>query len=137
MSIIQAKSKNARLTDAIAVVDTELQEMERRLEERLDAERLLAEERDRFPNGSELSEGLQELQAAGYRLQAAIRQEERAIERYKEKAAEWRELQRQLLELTSKWSRLKREQELAEAAGVIRDLVIIDKDKSWLAGRKG
>ncbi|RXZ82048.1 TIGR02680 family protein [Paenibacillaceae bacterium] len=111
----------ARLHEAIAAMDVRLNDMEEQLAQRLAAERQLAEERDLFPNGAELVLNANELQAADYRLQAAVHQEERAIERFKEKSAQWRELQRQLLALTARWTKLKREKDLAEAVTVIRD----------------
>ncbi len=111
----------ARLNEAIAALAGKLEEVGRQLAERLDAERELSEERDSFPSGADLSQSAGEWQAAAYRLQAAANQEERAIERYKEKSAEWRELQRELHGLTAGWTRLKREKELSEAVVIIRD----------------
>ncbi|CAG7635981.1 hypothetical protein PAESOLCIP111_03726 [Paenibacillus solanacearum] len=111
----------ARLEEAIAVLASRIDETDRQLAERLDAERELTAERDSFPSGADLSQSAGEWQAASYRLQAAAHQEERAIERYKAKSGEWRELQRELHDLTSGWTRLKREKELAEATAMIRD----------------
>ncbi|ALS26939.1 putative subunit C of exonuclease SbcCD [Paenibacillus sp. 32O-W] len=111
----------ARLAEAIAAVEAELHEVQLSIDGQREAESRLAEERDRFPDGTELTDGLRALQEAGYRLEAALRHEERALERFKAKSEEWRELQRQLHEMTAGWSRLKREKELAEAASVIRE----------------
>jgi uncharacterized protein (TIGR02680 family) len=111
----------ARLEEAIADLADKIDEVERQIVERLNAERELAEERDAFPSGSDLSQSASDWQAASYRLQAAVHQEERAIERYKAKSAEWRELQRELHGLTAGWTRLKREKELSEAVAALRD----------------
>lgn len=123
----------ARLTEAITEVETKLGELENQLIEQLEAERLLTKERDLFPKGDSLQQVLRELEAADYLLQAMVRQEERAIERYKTKSSEWRELQRQLHELTARWTRLKRENELAEALAAIRQYegVISDLHSAW------
>ncbi|UJF33038.1 TIGR02680 family protein [Paenibacillus hexagrammi] len=111
----------SRLEEAIAVLTSRIDEVERQVVKQLDAERELAEERDAFPSGDDLLQSASDWQAATYRLQAAAHQEERAIERYKSKSAEWRELQRELHGLTTGWTRLKREKELAEAIAILRD----------------
>ncbi len=111
----------ARLADAIAAVESEAAAVEREIGELQARELTLQEERNAFPDGARLQHDLRLLQEAGYRLEAAMKQEERALERFKAKSAEWRELQRELAELTAGWSRLKRESELQEALIVIRD----------------
>lgn len=111
----------AKLQERIALLDTQLEQLDGKLAEQADMERTLTAERDQFPTGAALQQGAGELQAADYRLQAALHQEQRALERFKAKSAEWRERQRELVELTAGWSRLKREKELAEALSVLRD----------------
>ncbi|WP_036581105.1 TIGR02680 family protein, partial [Paenibacillus darwinianus] len=123
----------ARLADAIAEVELAAATVEREIGELQARERTLQEERDAFPDGAQLQHDLRLLQEAGYRLEAAMMQEERALERFKAKSAEWRELQRELVELTAGWSRLKRERELQEALIVIRDYesAIGDLHSAW------
>lgn len=111
----------ARLEAHIAAKDGELAETAADIAAAREAERLLVAERDGFPDGRGLASQLSELQKGEHRLQAMLAQEERATARYKEKAAQWRELQRQLHELTAGWTRLKRERDLAEAAEAARD----------------
>ncbi|MCU6708691.1 TIGR02680 family protein [Paenibacillus sp. J5C_2022] len=111
----------ARLADEIAAVESELAALESSLQQCRESEQRLQAERDEFPVGKELADGVRILQEAGYQLQAAFRQEELANERYKAKSEEWRALQRELYDLTAGWTRLKRERELSEAAAVIRD----------------
>lgn len=111
----------ARLAEAIAALDNELSQKQQQLDEHRNAEQALILERDTFPSGESMAEALHSLRDAGYRLQAAQEQEQRALERFKAKSEEWRRLQRELYELTSRWTRLKREKELKEALGAIRD----------------
>ncbi|WP_308637330.1 TIGR02680 family protein [Paenibacillus silvisoli] len=111
----------ARLTTIIAQIDAQLEESGRLLQDHLERERLLMAERDAFPNGQELLNGLRELRESGYRLRAAQEQEAKALERFKAKSEEWRLLQRELHDLTAGWTRLKREKELSEAMRIIRD----------------
>lgn len=111
----------ARLGEAIAAVEEEIRSIQEQIELLQARELVLAGERDAFPDGAELQESMGQLQMASYQLEAAMKQEERALARFKEKSAEWRELQRELAELTSGWSRLKREHELREALALLRD----------------
>ncbi|MFB5763619.1 TIGR02680 family protein [Paenibacillus medicaginis] len=122
-----------RLTEAIAAVDVELAAVEQQLARLREAEGLLAAERDCYPNGQALAGRLRELQETEYRLKAALSQEERALERYKAKSEEWRMLQRELVDLTAGWSRLKREKELADAVNIVRDYeaVISEIYSAW------
>lgn len=123
----------ARLSEAVAALDAELQELDERLAGQEAAERQLAVERELFPGGEDMAEALRELQSADYRLQAAARQEAQANERFKAKSAQWRELQRELLELTANWTRLKREPDLVVAAGAIREYeaALSDLHSAW------
>ncbi|MDQ8735040.1 TIGR02680 family protein [Paenibacillus sp. LHD-38] len=110
-----------RLKAIIAQIDIQLQESNRLMHEQLEREKQLIADRDAYPGGQELLNALQELKEAGYRLQAAQGQEVKALERYKAKSEECRLLQRELHDLTTNWTRLKREKELSEAIHVIRD----------------
>lgn len=80
-----------------------------------EAEQLLAEEKAAFPSAAGLEETRKELHAAEHALHAALQQEQRMLERFKSKSEELRRWQRELIEATSAWSRLRREQELAAA----------------------
>lgn len=123
----------SRLSEQIAALDSELQELERRLVEQAEAQRVLTEERGAFPNGEQLVQTLRELRVADANMQAAVRQEELSNERYKSKSAKWRELQRELVELTAGWTKLKREPELAAGIGAIRDYeaALSDLHSAW------
>jgi len=109
-----------RLAAAIATVSESIAGVELTAAALAERERTLAAERDAFPDGAALLALWQEAQQAEYRLQASARQEERALERFKAKSAEWRELQRELAVLTADWTRLKREDDLRQALDVIR-----------------
>jgi len=111
----------ARLAEAIAALEAELAELASQLNSAAAEERALAAERDAFPLSDEAQARLRALQEAGFRLDATIAQEARALERFKEKSAAWRELQRELHELTAAWSRLKKESELEQALAALRD----------------
>ncbi|WP_435923413.1 TIGR02680 family protein [Paenibacillus sp. DYY-L-2] len=110
----------ARLNEKIATLDTALAKVDEQLAGQAEAERVLVMERGAFPSGEQLVEALRELQAADTRMQAAVRHEELANERYKAKSAKWRELQRELVEITARWTRLKREPEISAAIRSIR-----------------
>lgn len=84
-------------------------------------EAVLKTEMDTFPVDTALQEAFESLAHAAYRLEAVMRQEEKLQNRLKEKIGAWRMLQQQLIELTSGWSRLKRENELQEAIQVCID----------------
>jgi hypothetical protein len=109
------------LEEEIGAVERDVQAVVREIEQLKARELLLQEERDAFPDGMELQQGLRLLQEADYRLKAVMSQEERSLDRFKAKSAEWRALQRELVELTAGWSRLKRENDLQEALIVTRE----------------
>ncbi|WHX49402.1 TIGR02680 family protein [Paenibacillus woosongensis] len=123
----------ARLNEAIGALDATLRELGKRIAEQEEAERRLVKEREQFPGGTEMARALQELQSADYRLQSAVHQEGQANERFKAKSAHWRELQRELVELTQGWTRLKQEKDLAAAIGIIRDYeaMLSDLHSAW------
>lgn len=110
-----------RLKRELEQLDEKLRELDERLAGFRERERLLLAEAESFPSGVELEQGLQALLEASYRLQAALDHENRVMERFKEKSAEWREAQRQLNELTAGWTRLKRLKDLDEAVSASKD----------------
>lgn len=115
------KLEIARLEQEIALLQERIGATDAALAALAAREARLKTEAASFPAGLPLEEGLQRLLEATYRLNAALEHEARASERFKEKTAFWRDVQRQLHELTAAWSRLKREKELQEAAAATKD----------------
>ncbi|WP_230986901.1 TIGR02680 family protein [Cohnella fermenti] len=111
----------ARLQQELDLLAEQIGELEARIAaNRQQEEWLLAESRS-FPASGDLERELESLLEATYRLQAAVAQEERVAGRYRQKKEEWREAQRQLSELTSSWTRLKRLKDLEEAVSGAKD----------------
>lgn len=111
----------ARLERALAEIAEQTADLDAQLAAVAERERRLAAEAGSFPDLAELERRLHQLIEASYRLEAALQQENRVLERFKAKTAEWRELQRQLGELTANWSRLKRMKELEEAVSAAHE----------------
>jgi len=111
----------ARLQRELDVLAERITGLDRELADLAASERQAIEESGRFPDTAGLERRLQALHDAASRLEAALGQENRALERFKAKTAEWRELQRELTEQTAAWSRLKRERDLGEAVNAARD----------------
>ncbi|WP_144940026.1 TIGR02680 family protein [Paenibacillus sp. 32O-W] len=120
-----------QLLERLSALDHSLEQLKER-EQQLRAESGL------FPNGLKLQQDLQALLEAAFRLEAAMKQEQRILERYKLKSTEWRELQRQLVELTASWTRLKREKDLREAIVICRDYegVLGELHSAWRRSRE-
>ncbi len=110
-----------RLQVEIGKLNGQIEEVKGLIEQLKMREQHMLEEYKAFPPTEQLQKALQNLQAAMYQLDTSIRQEERIMERFKVITAEWRELQRQLYELTSNWSALKQEQALSDAVSICRD----------------
>ena len=111
----------ARLQQEIEQLAEEIAEVDNALAAIAERESLLLREAAAFPSCDDLESALKRLLEATYRLDAARGQEERTSERFKVRSSEWRELQRQLHELTADWTRLKREKELLEAVSMTKD----------------
>ncbi|GIP33368.1 TIGR02680 family protein [Paenibacillus sp. J2TS4] len=128
----------ARLQREVDQLQEQIAALDKALELLKEREQLLRRECDLFPDGARVHRELQNLLEAAFRLEAIMKQEQRILERYKLKSTEWRELQRQLVELTAAWSRLKRENDLREAVAVCReyDSVIGELYSAWRRGRE-
>jgi len=128
----------ARLQREIEQLDERIRELDARIAGTQAQEETLLAESASFPSCSELEQALQALLEASYRLEAALGQENRAVERFKEKTAEWRETQRQLGELTAGWTRLKRLKDLDEAVSASKDYegVIGELHSQWSRSRE-
>jgi len=128
----------ARLQRELEQLEERISEFDERIAGIRTREELLQAEAAAFPACSALEEALQTMLEASYRLQAALGQENRAVERFKEKTAEWREAQRQLHELTAGWMRLKRLKELEEAVAAAKDYegVIGELHSLWSRSRE-
>lgn len=111
----------SRLQGVIDKLNGQIQGITSLIEQLKVREMHMLEEFKSFPTTEHVQQALKKLQAAIYHLDTSIRQEERILERFKATSAEWRELQRELHELTSNWSSLKREQELSDAVSICRD----------------
>ncbi|MBD2862507.1 TIGR02680 family protein [Paenibacillus sp. IB182363] len=111
----------ARLRQELDAVLLDMEELDRAIADIQEQDAAVQTEGASFPACGELETGLQSLLEATYRLEAALKQENRVLERFKEKSLQWRDIQRQLHELTAGWTRLKREKELQEAAALARD----------------
>lgn len=127
-----------RLQRNIEALIEQIQETDGLIDQLKSRELLMREEHSSFPQTELLQKDLQRLQAAIVQLETAVRQEERILEKFKAKTAEWRELQRQLNEMTSNWSHLKREKELSQAVSVCRDYegIIANVHSIWLRSRE-
>ncbi|TJY42230.1 TIGR02680 family protein [Cohnella pontilimi] len=111
----------ARLQSELELLGKQLEELDSRIAAIQEREQVLQAEGDAFPAFSALEQGLHALLEASYRLDAALTQENRALERFKDKTTLWRDLQRQVNELTAGWTRLKRLRDLEEAVSITRD----------------
>ncbi|MEB3103196.1 TIGR02680 family protein [Ferviditalea candida] len=111
----------ARLQRELDILEEQLKELDQRIAAILERDRRAQDEGSSFPDFISLEQSLQSQLEASYRLEAALKQEERVLERFKGKTAEWRDLQRELQALTADWSRLKREKELQEAVSMTRE----------------
>lgn len=131
------KLEISRLQQALEKLVEQIALVEESIKISNEREQLLRTEAANFPDGAELLIELQQLLEAVYRLEAAVRQELRSLERFKGKSTEWRELQRQLMEMTAGWSRLKREKELQEAVQVCREYesVVSELHSVWSRSR--
>jgi uncharacterized protein (TIGR02680 family) len=127
-----------RLQQEIEKLILQIQATDNVIEKLKARESLMREEHSSFPQTEPLQKDLQKLQAAIQLLETSVKQEERILERYKLKTAEWRELQRQLNELTASWTHLKREKALKEAVSVCRDYesAIISIHAIWQRSRE-
>jgi uncharacterized protein (TIGR02680 family) len=127
----------ARLQRELEMLSEQIRELDIRIAEVVERDQRAQAEGTSFPACAALEQSLQSLLEASYRLEAALKHEERVLERFKGKNAEWRELQRQLQTLTAGWSRLKREKELQEAVAVARDYdgLIGDLHSAWSRSR--
>ena len=123
----------ARLQRELEALAERIADLDRGLADLSARERQAIEESGGFPDTANLEQRLQDLNDAASRLEAALGQEHRALERFKAKSAEWRELQRELTELTQSWSRLKRERDLEEALAAARDYeaALSDLHSAW------
>lgn len=111
----------AKLEQKIKEIEEQLAEIRQQLQQHAAKTEALQAERDAYPDGQKLRSSLKQLQAAGYKLQSALAQEERALRRFKAKSEEWRVLQVELHDLTAGWTTLKREKQLSEAMQTIRE----------------
>jgi len=126
----------ARLRNELELLSEQAAQLMRSLEELRGREQRLTSEAAAFPDCAALEQALQALLDAQSHLEAALQQENRILERFKAKSADWRDVQRQLSELTADWTRLKREQELQEAVALSRDYesVIGSLYAAWRSG---
>lgn len=126
----------ARLQQKIDELKKALDELGLSISILIERDQRVKVEGDSFPSCGELEHSLQSLLEVTYRLEAALKQETRVLERYKEKHALWRDLQWQVSELTADWTRLKREKELQEAAASTRDYEssVGDLHSAWSRG---
>ena len=111
----------ARLQKELELLAEQAAQLELKLSGLSEREMQLAAEADSFPSIAGLEQCLHALIDASSRLEAALQQENRVLERFKAKSALWRDLQRELSGLTSGWTRLKRENDLQEAVAAARD----------------
>lgn len=126
-----------RLQHEIDALTEQMISFDKLIEEIRRQEELLQAEAAAYPSGTALEQDLQLLLQAAYRLEAALEQENRALERFKAKTAQWRDLQRQLTELTSAWTRLKREEYLQAAAAAAGeyDEIVGELHSAWRSSR--
>lgn len=127
----------ARLQREIEALAERMREVDALIEATVEREKRLQAEAEAFPSCGLLEEPLQALLEASYRLKASLEQENRVLERFKQRTAQWRELQRQLSELTAAWTRLKREDALQEAAAQAGeyDSLIGELHSAWSRSR--
>lgn len=104
-----------RLQEAIAIVEQQRASLQAKLDEQ--AKQLAAAklEREALPTEAALSLANRALQSALANLEHAKQIENETSEKYKEAIRKWRELQRNVLEQTVEWSRLKKEKDFTEA----------------------
>jgi uncharacterized protein (TIGR02680 family) len=131
------KLEISRLQQELEKMAEQITLVEASIQVSTDREQLLRAETAAFPDGKELQIDLKELLEAVYRIESAVRQELKSLERFKARSAKWRELQRQLMDMTAGWSRLKREKELQEAVQTCReyDSVISELHSAWTRSR--
>ena len=110
-----------RLQEAIILVEQQRTSQQAKLTElakQLAAAKL---EREAAPTEERLSAANRALQLALANLEHAKQIESEASEKYKEAIRKWRDLQRNVLEQTAEWSRLKKEKDFTEALDALQN----------------
>ncbi len=114
LEIARLQTELDKLQEAIADCDRQLSALEEKAVQ-------LKEESRSMPGSQAIKQALDALLMVQFRLEALVQEENRIQERVRVKMSEWRALQLKLIEATSCWSRLKREQDLQDACARIKD----------------
>lgn len=114
LEIARLQAELDKLHEEIADCDRQLAALEEQTEQ-------LKEESRSMPESVGVKQALEGLLMAQFRLETLVQEENRIQERVREKTSGWRELQLKLVEATSCWTRLKREQDLQDACARIRE----------------
>lgn len=110
-----------RLQEAIAIVEQQISNQQAKLVELVEQLAAAKLEREALPAEAALSIANRALQTALANLEHAKQIENETSEKYKEAVRKWRELQRNVLEQTAEWSRLKKEKDFTEALDALQN----------------
>lgn len=109
-----------RLNEAIAIVEQQRAGLQSKIDELAKQLAVARLEREVLPTEEVLSASNRALQTALAHLEHTKQIEHETSEKYKEAIRKWRELQREVLEQTAEWSRLKKEKDFTEALDALQ-----------------
>lgn len=110
-----------RLEEAISAVEEQIAGLNERLATLASHIEQMKQERDALPSDETLRKADLALRHARAELEHAEQIEAVLSEKYKEAVRQWRELQRNLLENTAQWTRLKKEKDFQGALDCLQD----------------